>query len=191
MSQQPKNHAPSSASSFEPEGKPSDGGTVAAWKFRLLAARHYKDVYRLAWSLLRDRHEAEDVVQEVFTRFWQRGASVKKPKSWLMKVAHNLSIDRLRFAGRFVEAEEEVLVGDHGNDSNPEWNYRQGELSARLESAIDTLPGVQRSLVVLYDMRGMSGKDCAEILGISVNQVKVYLHRARGRLREKLERPDG
>ena len=108
-----------------------------------------------------------------------------------MRVAHNLSIDRLRVAGRFVEADEEVLIDDSGGDSDPEWNYRQGELSTRLERAIDTLPGLQRSLVILYDMRGMSGKDCAEILGISVNQVKVYLHRARRRLREKLERPDG
>ena len=145
----------------------------------------------MACSLLRDGHEAEDVVQEVFMRFWQQGAIIKKPKNWLMRAAHNLSIDRLRVAGRFVEADEEILVDDSRRDSNPEWNYRQGELSARLERAIDTLPGLQRSLVVLYEMRGMSGKDCAEILGISVNQVKVYLHRARRSLREKLERPDG
>ena len=145
----------------------------------------------MACSLLRDGHEAEDVVQEVFMRFWQQGANVEKPRNWLMRVAHNLSIDRLRVAGRFIESDEEVLIDDSGGDSDPEWNYRQGELSARLERAIDTLPGIQRSLVVLYDMRGMSGKDCAEILGISVNQVKVYLHRARRRLREKLERPDG
>ncbi|MGI9259788.1 MAG: RNA polymerase sigma factor [Gammaproteobacteria bacterium] len=190
MSQQPKNHAPSSAPPLEQEAKPRDGAAAGAWKFRLLVVRHYQAVYRLAYSLLRDSHEAEDVVQEVFTRFWQHDTRVKKPKNWLMRVARNLCIDRLRVAGRYVESEEELWSDEGNGDGNPERSYERQNLGERLERAIALLPEVQQSLVILYEVQGMSGKDCAEILGISLNQVKVYLHRARLRLRSNLERPD-
>ena len=53
--------------------------------------------------------------------------------------------------------------------------------------SVDTLPESHRSLIVLFDVQGVDGATCARILGLNVNQVKVYLHRARRRLREQLE----
>ena len=57
----------------------------------------------------------------------------------------------------------------------------------RLRRLIDKLPEPQRSLIVLFDVQGMNGAECARILDIDANQVKVYLHRARRRLRLGLE----
>jgi RNA polymerase sigma-70 factor (ECF subfamily) len=59
-----------------------------------------------------------------------------------------------------------------------------------LRASIAALPEPQRSLVVLFDVHGLDGAACARILGINTNQVKVYLHRARRRLRRELESPE-
>jgi RNA polymerase sigma-70 factor (ECF subfamily) len=89
-------------------------------------------------------------------------------------------------AGRVVAyPDEEAIVDPSGRD--PEWHYSQAQLSDELEQLIDGLPEPQRSLIVLFDLQGMTGMECADMLGININQVKVYLHRARRRLREQLE----
>jgi RNA polymerase sigma-70 factor (ECF subfamily) len=72
-------------------------------------------------------------------------------------------------------------------ERGPSWHLQQNELARRLRAAIAALPEPQRTLVVLFDMQGLDGAACARILGISTNQVKVYLHRARRRLRRELE----
>jgi RNA polymerase sigma factor (sigma-70 family) len=73
------------------------------------------------------------------------------------------------------------------DERDPEWHYEQRELEAGVSRLLDTLPEPQRSLVVLFDLHGVDGAGCAAILGLSTTQVKVYLHRARRRLRERLE----
>ena len=159
---------------------------TANWKFRLVVLQHHRNVYRLACALLRDDREAEDVTQEAFTRYWLRGAEVKRPREWLLTVARNACLDRLRVAGRFL-SDTHASVSEPQEHRDPEWHYQQSELSSRLNNLIDSLPEPQRSLIVLFDIQGMSGAQCARILDLSANQVKVYLHRARRRLRLKLE----
>jgi RNA polymerase sigma-70 factor (ECF subfamily) len=159
---------------------------MAAWRYRLAVVQHYRGVYRVAHALLRDAAEAEDVTQEAFIRYWQRGARIERPREWLMKVARNGCLDRLRKTGRCVSsADEETFEGQ--DDRDPAWHYAHRELASELQRAIASLGEPQRSLVVLFDVQGMSAAECAQIIGINVNQVKVYLHRARRRLRRKLE----
>lgn len=162
---------------------------ASAMGFRLVVLRHYRPVYRMAAALLNDAAEAEDVTQEALTRYWQQEQRIEKPGHWLMRVAHNACLDRLRKARRTVsdETQPEPQTPDY---EDPARRYEQTEIADRLRRHIDTLPELQRSLVVLFDIRGMSGAMCAEILGINENQVKVYLHRARRKLRTKLEQDD-
>lgn len=160
---------------------------LSAWQFRLAVLRHQRIVFRVSNALLRDRHEAEDVTQDAFLRYWQRGAHVKHPREWLLRVARNACLDRLRIAGRWVADASEAAL-EVPDDHDPAWHYQRRELAAQLDRLIDALPEPQRSLVVLFDVHGVKGDACARILGISVNQVKVYLHRARRRLRLNLER---
>lgn len=166
--------------------EPVASGPLAAWRYRLAVTQHHGGVYRMARALLGSSAEAEDVTQEAFIRYWQQGASVRRPREWLMKVARNGCLDRLRKAGRFVSDDHEVLI-ERPDDHDPAWHYEQRELAAQLQSAIETLTEPQRSLVVLFDVQGMSANECARIVGLNVNQVKVYLHRARRRLRLELE----
>ncbi|HET7130671.1 MAG TPA: RNA polymerase sigma factor [Gammaproteobacteria bacterium] len=156
-------------------------------RFKLAVLQHDRAVYRFARTLLRDEREAEDVVQETFLRYWQQGAGVRKPREWLFKVARNACLDRFRKSGRLVSHDPEAAV-ETSDERDPEWHYAQRELEGVVHRLLDTLPEPQRSLVVLFDLHGVDGAGCAAILGLSTTQVKVYLHRARRRLRERLER---
>ena len=162
------------------------GGSPSAWRYRLTAVRHYRGVYGLARALLGDAAEAEDVTQETFIRYWQHGATVRRPREWLMQVARNGCLDRLRRSGRFVATPDDELP-ETRDERDPGWHYEQRELADRLGRAIAGLGEPQKSLVLLFDVQGMSMDECARVIGINVNQVKVYLHRARRRLRLELE----
>ena len=164
-------------------------GTISAWRFRLAVLQHDRTVYRLARALLRDGREAEDVVQEAFLRYWQQGARVERPREWLLKVARNACLDRFRKSGRLVSHEQETPP-EPSEERDPAWHYEQRELAAGLQRLVDGLPEPQRSLIVLFDLQGFDGATCAAILGLNVNQVKVYLHRARRRLRVQLEQTE-
>ena len=168
----------------EPSVLPGGGG-IPAWRFRLAVARHGKIVYRVAFAMLKDRHEAEDVAQDAFLRYWLHGADVRRQREWLLAVTRNACLDRLRRAGRTVDAER--AAAEQGDEHGPAWHLQQRELGECLQDRIAALPEPQRSLVILFDVQGLDGAACARILGLSINQVKVYLHRARRRLRRELE----
>ena len=170
--------------SAEPDLK---GAGLSALQLKLAVLRHHRLVYRVAYSLLMDTHEAEDVTQEAFMRLWQHGGAVRARREWLLTVARNACLDRLRKArGTLVGLPTglELASEDHG----PARQAEQRELAQRLRVLIGALPEPQRSLLVLFDVHGLDGAACARILGLNVNQVKVYLHRARQRLRHELEK---
>jgi RNA polymerase sigma factor (sigma-70 family) len=148
---------------------------------------HDRAVFRVAAALLRDAREAEDVTQEVFLSYWQHGETVERPREWLLQVARNACINRLRRSGRVVLKEPDELP-EQADGRDPGWHYEQQELARELHALVETLPEPQRSLLVMFDMQGLDGATCARVLGLNINQVKVYLHRARRKLREKLER---
>ena len=165
---------------------PADGPSQSAWRFRLAMLQHHRTVYQVCYSLLGDAHEAEDVTQEAFLRYWQLSSEVRGAKAWLITVARNKCFDRLRSAKRLVDVDPEFFE-QQAEERDAEWHANQAETSSRLRALIDALPEPQKSLIVLFDVQGMTGAECAEILGLNINQVKVYLHRARRRLRLALE----
>jgi RNA polymerase sigma-70 factor (ECF subfamily) len=186
--------APQPARRSEASGAPDEhltesrhGGVLSALRFRLAVLLHDRTVYRVAAALLRDAREAEDVTQEVFLSYWQHGAAVERPREWLLRVARNAALGRLRKSGRFVSYEQQELP-EPGDARDPAWHYEQNELAGELRKLVDTLAEPQRSLIVMFDVQGHDGETCARVLGLNINQVKVYLHRARRRLRQQLER---
>lgn len=172
----------------EPVAAPiGTGAPLGALRFRLAVLAHYRSIYRLAYAILRSGADAQDVVQETFLRFWQHAQPIERPREWLCAVARNACLDRLR--RNAVAACEPLEPGDEPVDvRDPSWHADQAELARRLAAAVAALPEPQRSLVVLFDQRGLDGAACGRILGLSTTQVKVYLHRARRRLRTMLER---
>jgi RNA polymerase sigma-70 factor (ECF subfamily) len=160
---------------------------MSALRFRLAVLMHDRAVFRVAAAILRDSREAEDVTQEAFLSYWQHGETVERPREWLLQVARNACLNRLRRSGRVVTREPQEMPVQADN-RDPGWHYEQQALATELRALVATLPEPQRSLLVMFDMHGMDGATCARVLGLNVNQVKVYLHRARRKLREQLER---
>lgn len=166
---------------------PSADSKPSNLRFQAAVFQHHRLVYRICYGILGDRHEAEDVTQETFLKYWQLSGEVRGAKAWLVTVARNKCLDRLRSTKRFIDADPELIEQQQVDERDPSWHTSRDEQLNRLNRLVSQLPEPQRSLVLLFDIQGLSGAECAEALDLNVNQVKVYLHRARRQLRRALE----
>jgi RNA polymerase sigma-70 factor (ECF subfamily) len=164
----------------------SGQGGGSSLRFRVAVLQHHRAVYRVCVGILGDEAEAEDITQETFLRYWQLSGQVRGVKAWLITVARNRCLDRLRSTRRFVDADPQIFE-QQADMRDPEWHTQRDQSATRLETLVNQLPEPQRSLVLMFDVEGMTGSECAEALNLNPNQVKVYLHRARRRLRRALE----
>ncbi len=141
---------------------------------------HSDGVYRFALKHLRDRDTAKDVVQESFARLWQKVEDVDatKAKSYLFTTAHHIMVDTVRRGQRSTRMEEHHEDLRHTSESG------QPDLKAIIDSALATLPEVQRSVILLRDLEGYSYEEIAELTGLNLTQVKVYIYRGRTALKE-------
>ncbi len=136
---------------------------------------NYADsVYRFILKNICDEEKARDVVQEAFLRLWERRSEVKggKSKSYLFTVAYHSMIDVIRKDKRQIPLEEH-----HNQDicyETPAFDLQQV-----LHEALDKLPAIQKSVVLLRDYEGYSYEEIGEITGLNESQVKVYIYRAR------------
>lgn len=154
--------------------------------------RHNQRLFRLARAVVRDDREAEDVVQEAYVRAFtnlDQFAGRARFATWLSRIALHEALARVRRGRRFAALPEEVTLSDLPNPRpGPEDHAANRELAAALAAAVDALPESHRAVFVLRDVEGMSTAETAEVLGLSVPNVKVRLHRARAALRADLER---
>ena len=187
-----------------------DGGDVAdvararsgdESAFQALVERHSRSLFRLAYRMTGNEHDAEDVVQETFLKAYRRLEQFEDRAhfgSWLYRIAANAAYQKLR-ARRSKAHEiaiEDVLPAfdDAGRHFEPmaDWSERvdeqalQGELRRVLGAAIDGLPPDYRTALVLHDVEGLSNPDIAEALGISLPAVKSRVHRSRLFVRKQL-----
>jgi RNA polymerase sigma-70 factor (ECF subfamily) len=135
---------------------------------------HSDGVYRFALKHLRDTDKAKDVVQESFARLWVKVDEVEasKAKSYLFTTAHHAMVDEVRKGSRSTRMEE--------HHEEMQWTAQsQSDLKAVIDAALARLPEVQRSVVLLRDLEGYSYEEIAEIAGLSLDQVKVYIYRGR------------
>jgi RNA polymerase sigma-70 factor, ECF subfamily len=160
--------------------------------FELLMRRYNQRVYRAARSIVRDEGEAEDVMQhayvKAYTHLWQFNGSARF-STWLLRIAINESLTRVRHRSRIEAIEEEMLdTGSpaSGGRSDPEQQTIAGELRLLLEEAIDTLPDGMREVFVLREVEGLSTSDVAASLDVSEDVVKTRLSRSRVALRRVL-----
>lgn len=194
------------ADEAEPNGEPhskasSDAELLDGIKradhaaFNRLVELHFAAVYRVAWRMLGGKEGAEDVAQEAFLRLWRNPGQVRDGqalKSWLMRVASNLVLDRYR--RRAPEAHAEVPdVADAA--PGPELSLRRAQIAAQIDAAIAALPERQRLALVLCHYEGFGNPEIAAALDVSVEAVESLLARARralkgllaGRWRELLD----
>ena len=165
--------------------KSGRGDQVAA---RALVMAVSPKVWRVAWRMLRDSAEAEDVTQDVLIRMWKVTPSWKpgraKFETWLYQVATNLCFDRLRKAGRFVE--EDAAPEPIDPSPLPDAELGGSALRTRIDRALEALPDRQRAAIILIHYEAMSGKEAGDVLGISVDALESLLARGRRALRTDL-----
>ena len=159
-----------------------------------LMERHYRRLYRIALSYLRQPDDALDVVQEAFVKVFQsasRWDGSAEAGPWLARITVNLSIDRWRRNRRRAQTFTPLAADDRMAtlaDLSPAPDRRvQGrEAGERVAAALLSLPERQRAVVVLRHYQDMSLEEIAGALGMSLGTVKSSLHRALGRLRASL-----
>jgi len=166
--------------------------------FNELIRRFEKQVYNLAYRLTGNHDDAEDVASEAFVRAYNairrfRGASALS--TWLYRIVTNVYLDeRKRRAARPQSSLEEYLDVPDGQvkrqieDSSPgpEEMAEQAERHSILQTAIDSLPDFQKTMIVLYHVQELPYEEIAQILNMPVGTVKSRLNRARRALRDKL-----
>lgn len=148
--------------------------------------RDYADnVYRFILKNLRHEEDAKDIVQSSFEKLWMTRENVEnaRAKSYLFTIAYNQMIDHIRKHKRVVLKEE------FREESRITTGYSDNTKKI-LEKALARLNETQRSLVMLKDYEGYSYEEIGEITGLSLSQVKVYLHRARIQLKNYLVSPE-
>ncbi len=138
-------------------------------------------VYRFIVKNIRHTEDAQDIVQSAFEKLWMNRAQVlpEKAKSYLFTVAYHQMIDHIRKSNKMPLADETSIP-------HQPINQAQAELKELLMRAVNELNPTQKSLVLLKDYEGYSYQEIAEIMNLSDSQVKVYLHRARIILKNKL-----
>ncbi len=159
------------------------GGDGAA--FGELLGRHTGAVAGYSYRMLGNAAEADDIAQETFLRLW-RGREKWEPRAqvrtWLLRVAHNLCIDRFR--RREVVIDEFLEVAD-GRPS-PAAELQSKQVRRVVTTALAALPERQRSAIGLVYYEGLSNVEAAEVLGVSVDALESLLSRGRRSLRQNL-----
>ncbi len=159
------------------------------------ALAHADALYRLALHLARDPSDAQDLVQETFTRAlraWGGFAGGTDLRAWLLRILRNTFLDRERHARRHPvegdfdeEGHGSSLASDAWLRGDREPEQLRGLVADDVGAALRELPEAARTLILL-DQDGLSEAELALVLGCAVGTVKSRLWRARARLRERL-----
>jgi len=164
-------------------------GAGDAMAFERLVARHMPMLHALAWRMLGDAGEAEDVVQESLVKLWVNARGWQPSGgglgAWLRRIATNACLDRLR---RPRTLSDEGLP-ERADDGPPADAMIDAERRrAAVHEAILALPDRQRAAIILTYHEGVSNAEAASILGIGVKALESLLVRARQGLSQRLAR---
>ena len=137
------------------------------------------ELYRLALRITLNPAEAEDVVQETMIKVWNRRdrwEEIDSIEAFCLTICRNISLDKMKKAGD---------TADHSYSSNPEEQAMQRDRIALVRQLVDHLPEKQRSCMQLREFEGKSYKEIAQILGVTEEQVKINIFRARQSIKQQ------
>jgi len=157
--------------------------------FTDIVDRYRGDLYRICYLRLGNREESEDAVQEIFLRVYRSFNTFKPGKElwpWMYTIAVNYLRTHYARLRRLDTLQERATLNYQQHQEDPTELIEQREMQEEVRYAFQTLPPKLKKVVKLYYMDNMSILDISEILGISRENVKVRLHRARNSLRELL-----
>ncbi len=167
---------------------------------RLVTGRNNQRLFRTAWSILKDRSEAEEAVQDGYLKAFdaiESFAGKSSLSTWLTRIVVNEALERRRRAQRrsrllnqesvlvLEEYREKLMAGSAAQ--SPERILMRRQIAKLLETAIARLPDTFRPVFVLREIEGLSVEDTAAALQIPEETVKTRLFRARRRLQKELD----
>jgi RNA polymerase sigma-70 factor (ECF subfamily) len=131
-------------------------------------------VYRFILKQLKDEEKAKDIVQDSFIKMWDKheDISYEKSRSYLFTTAYHTMIDQLRREKKQTGLED-VFIRDLKHED------QYSDLKEVLDAALQKLPEIQKSVILLRDYEGYSYEEIGEITNLNESQVKVYIYRAR------------
>ncbi|MFH9421499.1 RNA polymerase sigma factor SigE [Streptomyces sp. NPDC017529] len=156
-----------------------------------IVSTHSARVYRLAYRLTGNQHDAEDLTQEVFVRVF-RSLSTYTPgtfEGWLHRITTNLFLDmvRRRQRIRFDALGDDAAERLPSREPSPQQHFNDTHFDADVQQALDTLAPEFRAAVVLCDIEGLSYEEIAATLGVKLGTVRSRIHRGRSHLRKALK----
>jgi RNA polymerase sigma factor (sigma-70 family) len=157
--------------------------------FAEIYRQHAAAVYRLAWLLSGDRHEAEDLTSECFARALGGDGAIRQAtvRSYLYAIVRNLVASRQRRPAIELPADDERLADMPDAEPDPEQRADLRQRLAQASNALAALREPERQVLVLCGVHGMDAAEMSDALGIDAGAVRVRLHRARRALARLLE----
>jgi RNA polymerase sigma factor (sigma-70 family) len=151
--------------------------------YNLIVENWSDALYRFSLNFLKNQEEAKDIVQDVFEKLWLNKDKVEqeKAKSWLFTCAHNAMINFVNKRARTTFMDSNALP-DKGETIR--FNYESTQV---IDHIVGILPPLQKSIILLRDLEGYAYDEIGEILHLSPSQVKVYLFRARMKIKKQLK----
>ena len=144
-------------------------------------------LYRFALRILGDREEAQDIVQEIFVRLWSKRDKLREYRSleaFAMTMTRNLCLDKIKSPSSRKETfDESTAMTD---SRNPYTSTELSDTMKMVRMAMQALPEQQRMVIHLRDIEGCDFDEIAEVTGMSLNNVRVNLSRARKKIRDTL-----
>ncbi len=168
----------------------ADGQAWTPPTWEEIVSMHSGRVYRLAYRLTGNQHDAEDLTQEVFVRVF-RSLSTYSPgtfEGWLHRITTNLFLDMVRRKQRirFDALGEDAAERLPSREPTPSQAFNDAHFDADVQQALDTLAPEFRAAVVLCDIEGLSYEEIAATLGVKLGTVRSRIHRGRSQLRKAL-----
>ncbi len=189
--------ASSSTMPLEPGGSggPSESSRAAdsAWtppSWEEIVEQHSARVYRLAYRLTGNPHDAEDLTHDVFVRVFRSLHSYQPGtfEGWLHRITTNVFLDKMRRKQRirFDALSDEAAGRLASAEKGPEQSYHDARFDDDVQRALDALAPEFRAAVVLCDIEGLSYEEISATLGVKLGTVRSRIHRGRAQLREAL-----
>ena len=142
-------------------------------------------LYRLAKSILQDEYAAQDAVQDLNLKLWEKRNDLEKIENitgFVLRSMRNLCLDKLRMEHK----NDELSVNIEYNEADPHTQLEKKDMATRATILTNRLPELQRTIMRMRDVEGMEFDEIAEITLLTENAVRVNLSRARQKIREQL-----
>jgi RNA polymerase sigma-70 factor (ECF subfamily) len=166
--------------------------------FRALFDRYHRRAFAVAFGVVKNQHDALDVMQEAFIKVHKHIGSFHGTSSfytWLYRIVMNLAIDHVRRARKVTEFDDSVRKSDaaadgallpHFDGENPGKTVARQELSEHIQAALDELPEYHRAVILLREVEGLSYEEMAKILKVPKGTIMSRLFHARRKMQQRL-----